>query len=65
MKPVPVFWVLGVLLSIAVIVRALLGGAYHRSTSAGSRVVGRILLVFGVAMLVIFLVRIVQWYYPR
>jgi hypothetical protein len=62
---VPIFPILGLLLSMAIIARALLGGVYRGQRSVGGRSVGRVLLVFGVAMWVVFLVRIIQWYRVR
>lgn len=62
---IPIFAILGLLLSMAVIARALLGGAYRGKRSVGGRSVGRVLLVFGIAMWVVFLVRLIQWYRVR
>jgi hypothetical protein len=60
--PIPVYPVLGLLLATAVIARALLGGAYRGTRSVGGRAAGRILLIFGVLMWVVFLVRVIQYY---
>ncbi len=62
MPSAPIFEVLGMLLSMAVIARSLLGGVYRGHRSIGGRSSGRVLLVFGVAMWVVFLVRIIKWY---
>lgn len=61
----PIFSIIGLLLSMAIMARALLGGAYRGQRSVGGRSIGRVLLVFGVAMWVVFLVRIIQWYRMR
>ncbi len=65
MGNVPIFAILGMLLSLAIVARALLGGAYRGQRSVGGRSIGRVLLVFGVAMWVVFLIRIIQWYRVR
>lgn len=62
MSNAPIFAILGMLLSMAIIARALLGGAYRGQRSVGGRSIGRFLLIFGVAMWVVFLIRIIQWY---
>ena len=61
MLTAPIYGFVGLALATAIIVRALIGGAY-RGRSVGSRTFGRLLLVFGVAMWIIFLVRIIQFY---
>lgn len=51
----PVFAYLGIVLSIVVIARGLFG---YRRAQRGGRGVGWVLIVFGLAMLVYFIVRI-------
>lgn len=58
----PIFPILGLLLATAIIARALLGAAYRGTRSVGGRAAGRILLIFGVVMWVVFLVRVIQYY---
>jgi hypothetical protein len=62
MPDTPIFSILGLLLSMAIIARALLGGAYRGQRSLGGRAFGRVLLLFGLAMWVVFFIRIIQWY---
>lgn len=65
MQHTPIFEILGLLLSLAIIARALLGGAYRGQRSVGGRAAGRVLLAFGVVMWFVFLVRVIQWYRLR
>lgn len=62
MMPAPVFPIIGILLSTAIIARALIRGAFRGSRSIGGRGTGIVLLTFGIVMWVIFLIRIIQWY---
>ncbi len=64
MQQTPIFAILGLLLSVAIIARALLGGVYHKQ-SVGGRATGRVLLIFGVVMFFVFLLRVIQWYRVR
>jgi hypothetical protein len=57
--PAPVFAYIGIALSIVVIVRGVLG--YRRAGGSG-RAVGWVLVLFGVAMLIYFIVRLYSWY---
>jgi hypothetical protein len=64
MRTVPLYFFFGLALATAIIVRALMGAAY-RGASAGGRAFGRLLLIFGVVMWLVFLWRIIQFYRVR